>query len=97
MVLREGTAKNKKYKAVFYKDDMKYRTVHFGDITVDDYLSSKNEVNKARYLKRYQKKEHKDPINKGTLIRYILWNKQDLNESVDDYKKLFNLDVSIEI
>lgn len=77
----------------------KFRVVRFGaygykDFTIyvkDDGLDVATRKKDA-YLKRHRVNEDwTDPLKKGTLSRYILWNLPTLKASIKDYKKRFNL------
>ena len=77
----------KKYRAIF-----DYKHVDFGASGYDDYILSGNDVKKKAYIARHRVNENwNDPYSAGTLSRYILWNKKTLKESIEDYKKRFNM------
>ena len=84
--------KDKKLKATFYEDDRKIKTVHFGAKGMSDYTIHKDDDRKKRYLDRHRKNENwKDPMTAGSLSKNILWNKETLSSSIEDFKKKFNL------
>lgn len=57
-----------------------------------DYTIHKDEERKQKYLNRHNKNENwQDYKTAGALWRFILWNKPTLKESIEDYKKKFNL------
>ena len=93
MVIEKATAKNKKYKAIFYDDQgKKLKTVQFGSEGMSDFTIHKDKERKQRYLDRHMKRENwNDPMTAGALSRYILWNKPTLDASIKDFKKKFNL------
>lgn len=83
--------KNKKYVATFDLGE-KMKTVHFGSKGMDDYTITKDKEQRERYRARHKKDlETKDPMRAGYLAYYLLWNKPTLKESIEDYKKRFNL------
>ena len=83
----------KKLKAVFYDGDKKIKTVHFGQKNASDYTIHKDKERKQRYLDRHRENEDwADYMSAGSLSRYILWNKETLSESIDDYRRRFKLD-----
>lgn len=83
----------KKLKAVFYDGDKKIKTVHFGQKNASDYTIHKDKERKQRYLDRHRENEDwGDYMSAGSLSRYILWNKETLSESIDDYRRRFKLD-----
>ena len=84
--------RDKKYKAVFYLEGNKKKTLHFGAKGMSDYTKNKDEKRKARYLARHKVRENWNvPDTSGSLSRWILWNKPSYKESVSDYKKRFKL------
>tara|TARA_R100000908_G_scaffold48003_1_gene23819 strand:+ start:10953 stop:11243 length:291 start_codon:yes stop_codon:yes gene_type:complete len=83
----------KKMKAVFYDGDKKVKTTHFGLDTGSTYIDHKDEDKKKAYIARHSKNNENwnDYQTAGSLSRYILWNKTSLKDSINDYKKKFNL------
>ena len=83
----------KKMKAVFYDDNKKVKTTHFGLDTSSTYIDHKDEDKKKAYIARHSKNNENwnDYMSGGSLSRYILWNKTTLQASIKDYKKKFNL------
>lgn len=80
--------KEKKYTA-YFDDDTK---THFGAKGYSDYTKHKDDERKQRYIQRHKTNENwNKPKSAGALSRYILWNKKSLKESINDYKKRFNL------
>jgi len=70
----------------------KEKIVSFGAKGMSDYTKHKDDVRKALYLNRHKANESWDkPMTPGALSRWILWNKKTLKESVEDFKKRFNL------
>ena len=63
----------KKYKAVFTKDDGKTKTIHFGASGYDDYTTHNDKDRRDRYRKRHEKDLKGDPMRAGYLSYYILW------------------------
>lgn len=93
----KATNNKNKYTATFKKDD-DVKIVHFGAQGYNDYIKySKTdpvlaESKKKSYIARHSVLEDwNDPLTAGTLSRFILWNKPTLKESIDDFKKKFNL------
>ena len=83
----------KKMKAVFYDDNKKVKTTHFGLDTGSTYIDHKDEVKNKAYIARHSKNNENwnDYQSAGSLSRYILWNKTSLKDSINYYKKKFNL------
>ena len=68
------------------------RTVHFGSAGASDYTQHRDPVRKRQYLARHAPREHwENPMTAGALARWILWNKETLPSSIEDYTRRFNL------
>ena len=92
IVIKSSTNQSKKLMAIFYKDNIKIKTIHFGARGMSDYTIHKDDKRKQRYISRHTKRENwNDPMTAGALSRWILWNKPTLRESIEDYKKKFKL------
>lgn len=94
MVIEKGTAKNKKWKAIFYDDKgKKIKTVQFGDNRYEDYTQHKDKERRSKYLTRHKKDLEKgDYKSAGYLSYYILWGAStNLNTNIKQYKKMFKL------
>jgi len=97
MKIEKGTAKNKKWKAVFshYVDGKlkKIKTTQFGDNRYEDYTQHKNKDRRQAYRKRHQKDLQKgDYMSAGYLSYYILWGESAaLDTNIKAYKKMFKL------
>ena len=84
---------DKKYMAVFRKDNGREKTTHFGSKGMTDYLISKDKERRERYRKRHRKDlKTNDPTRAGYLSYYILWgDSTSLRENIRKYKSRFNL------
>jgi len=83
----------KKYKAVF-EIDGKTKSVQFGAKGYDDYTTLEKGVREARrelYIGRHYKEDWEDPLKAGTLSRYILWEKPNLQEAIRSFKRRFGV------
>jgi len=92
-LLRVDPSKNdkKKYDA-FFDIDGKEKRVSFGSAGMSDYTIHKDPDRRSRYILRHQPREDwTDPLKPGTLSRYILWEKINLNDAIRAYKKRFNI------
>ena len=88
VTIKKSTKPDKKLMATF--DNKK--TIHFGAAGMDDYSKTKDKQQKMRYLTRHQKNENWTVCDTaGSLARWILWNKETKQASIDDYKKRFGL------
>ena len=83
----------KKYVAVFEKDNGKTKKTYFGQAGADDYLKTGDKERRRLYRERHQKDlSTNDPTRAGFLSFYILWgDSTSLNENIKNYKKKFNL------
>ena len=94
MVIEKGTAKNKKFKAIFYDENgKKIKTSQFGDNRYQDYTIHKDKIRRDRYRSR-----HKGNLSKGDymspshLSYYILWGSYtNLDKNIKVYKRKFKL------
>ena len=87
-----STRASKKLMAVFTLDNWRTRTVHFGAAGASDYTEHRDPVRKQRYLARHAPREDWDsPMTAGALSRWVLWNKETLNDSIVDYMHRFDI------
>ena len=91
--IRRSHRPEKKWDAIFEKDNGKEKVVSFGAAGMSDYTKHKDKTRKARYLKRHSGMgEHwRKPDTPGALARWVLWNKPSFRASVHDFKKRFNM------
>ncbi len=92
--LFESPNKNKKYRAIFYKDGKKFKHTDFGAEKMSDYTINKDKERKEKFLSRFNKlieKNKENPYSPITLSHLLLWNKPSLKQSLKDYKKIFNI------
>ena len=89
--LRKSNRKDKKFMV---KVDNK--TIHFGQKGYTDYTINKDDNKKKNYLARHKKREdwNKSGIKTaGFWSRWILWNKQTINESIKDLQKKYKINL----
>ena len=94
MVIEKGTAKNKKWKAIFYDDTgKKIRTSQFGDNRYQDYTQHKDKQRRSKYRERHKKDLASGDFQKpGLLSYYLLWGEStSLQSNIKKYKKKFKL------
>jgi len=92
VMIKKSSNPKKKYMAIFYEDDKKTRTVHFGCAGMSDFTKHKDEARKKRYINRHRVRENwSDPKTAGALSRWVLWNKPSVRSSISDYKRRFKL------
>ena len=77
----------------FYIITNNSRRLYFGDSRYDHFTEGHlNEIRRKTYMNRHKKNENwNNPTSAGALSRWILWNKPTYTESVQNYKKKFNL------
>ena len=92
VIIKKSTKPKKKLMAVFTKENGKTKTTHFGAGGMSDFTINKDPKRKELYSKRHKKNENWDsPMTAGALSRWILWNKPNLKDSINDYKRRFKL------
>ena len=86
-----------KYMASFLNiDTNKKLNVKFGASDYSDYTLNNDDKKKNAYIARHKVNEDwTDPIKRGTLSKFILWNKKNIIDSVTDYLKYFRDKMSI--
>jgi hypothetical protein len=89
LAIKKSTNPQKKYMALF---DNPKKTVHFGSAGMSDFTIHKDVSRKERYLKRHHARENwNDPTTPGSLSRWILWNKPNLDTAIKAYRIRFKL------
>lgn len=84
----------KKYRALFYKNGNIFHISDFGAKGYSDFTIHKDDKRKERYLLRHRSNENwNDPYTNGALSRWILWNKPNLEDSIQDYGKKFKINI----
>ena len=94
MVIEKGTAKNKKFKAIFYDDKgKKIKTSQFGDIRYESYNQHKDKERRSKYRSRHKGNLSKtDYTSPAHLSYYLLWgDSTSLNTNIKKYKNMFKL------
>ena len=97
--IRRSHRPEKKWDAVFEKDNGKEKVVPFGQKGYKDFIlftkqsKKTGKIHKQRYLKRHghMGESWNKPDTPGALSRWVLWNKPSFKASVSDYKKRFKL------
>ena len=91
--ITKSTRHDKKMMAVFsHCETERTKTVHFGANGMSDYTIHKDSDRKKRYIDRHRSRENWDDYTTpGSLSRWILWNKNTLRASIQDYKRRFRL------
>ncbi len=91
--VRRSHRPEKKWDAVFVKDNGREKIVPFGASGMSDYTKHKDKTRKQRYLGRHAGMgEHwNKPDTPGALSRWILWNKPSFKTSLANFKRRFHL------
>ena len=91
VILKKSDKKDKKLKVTFADTN---KTVYFGAQGYSDYTKHKDFARMKRYEARHKKKEDwNNPLTAGFWSKWILWNKPDLQKSIKDTQKKFNLKI----
>lgn len=80
--------------SVYAYDGNKIHLVHFGAKGYSDFTIHRDEDRKKRYLQRHAENEDWNKsglFTAGFWSRWILWNKTNLTDSINDTQKRFNL------
>jgi hypothetical protein len=93
MVVKRSDKPNKKYMAIFTKENGRTKTTHFGSKGMDDYTLTKDKEQRKRYRQRHKKDlKTNDPTRAGFLSYYLLWgDSTSLRTNIQSYKRRFNL------
>jgi hypothetical protein len=90
--IKKSPNKEKKLRATFCTKQGRIKSVDFGAAGMSDYTKHKDPQRKKRYENRHKSRENwNDPTTRGSLSKYILWNKPSLQASIADYKRRFKL------
>ena len=91
--IKKSPKKQKKLRAVFKNKDGKIiKQTDFGAAGMNDFTLTKDKDARSRYRKRHRKDlDTKDFKRAGYLSFYVLWNIDNLEDSIKDYKKRFKL------
>ena len=99
VIIKKSTKPKKKLMAIFYKDNKKIKTTHFGSAPNKDFTIYSKELDKQgaekkkdAYIARHRVRENFNAfMTSGSLSRWILWNKPSVEASIRDYLKRFKL------
>lgn len=95
--LSKSTRKDKKFVVIKYNEDTgNYNTLNFGAYGYSDYTIHKDIKRKNSYIARHSVNEDwtKKGINTaGFWSKWILWNKENIKDSIRDTEKKFNIKI----
>ena len=89
--IRSSSKPNKKYYAIFTRNNKTTKVIHFGDNRYEDYTQHHKKMRRALYIKRHQKNENwNDPESAGSLSRHILWgDSTNIHKNIRDFRTKF--------
>lgn len=97
MKIKQSKIKDKRFEATFFKDDKKFKTIHFGlkNPKKGTYIDHGDPIIRKNYIARHEVREKKfynSPYHASTLSRFILWGESNnLQEAIKQFKKKYNL------
>ena len=85
----------KKYMITYINDITgRLNTIYFGNAGSSDFIISNNLNERRAYLKRHKKNENwYDPYSAGFYSRWLLWNLDTLDASIDFVERKFNIEI----
>ena len=90
LVITTSEKSEKKYEAVFTKDDGKTKTVHFGAKGYEDYTQHHDKDRRTQYRRRHEKDLKGDPMRAGYLSYYVLWGEStNVQTNIRSFKNKF--------
>ena len=90
LIITTSEKSDKKYKAVFTKDDGKTKTVHFGAKGYEDYTQHHDKDRRTQYRRRHEKDLKGDPMRAGYLSYYVLWGEStNVQTNIRSFKNKF--------
>ena len=94
VAITESHKKNKKLVAVFYGPNMRGCTmIHFGSKSGKSFIDHRDEKKRKAWLARHStKSKFDDPMDATTLSRWVLWDRETLDDSIVSFRMRFDLD-----
>jgi hypothetical protein len=97
--VKVSSNQDKKFDATFIMRNGKYKTVSFGASGYQDMTTIKDstiaKAKKDLYILRHQKREtilwNTKPDSPAALSRWILWEFQDIEKAISNFKNKFSL------
>ena len=89
--IKPSNLKDKKYTAIYYDDNKKIKTIHFGLKGSTTYLDTGDDKLRSAYRARHQAIYNKSPAMSASRLSYeIIWgNSRDVNKNIASYKKKY--------
>jgi hypothetical protein len=87
----QSTSNNKKFNAVFTRDDGTIKIIPFGDSRYEDFTQHHDRRRRELYILRHKENEDwNEPQTAGSLSRFILWgNSTDIQKNINAFKNRF--------
>lgn len=94
LYIYESARKDKRFLAVFLKNDIIQFKINFGSSTGSTFVDHGDIIKRENYLKRHAalNEDWDNPTSAGSLSRWILWNTDDIETNIKAFKKQFNLE-----
>jgi len=91
MVVKKSDKPEKKYVAIFTRENGREKKTYFGQAGALDYLKTGDKERRKRYRDRHKKDlTTKDPTRAGYLAFHLLWGEStSLRENISKYKSRF--------
>jgi len=91
LTINKSNLKDKKYTAIYYDDNKKVKTIHFGLKGSTTYLDTGDDKLRSAYRARHQAVYNKSPPMSASRLSYeIIWgNSRDVNKNIKDYKNKY--------
>ena len=93
VIIKKSDKSDKKYMAIFTRENGRKKTTHFGSSGMNDYTITGDKERRRLYRQRHMKDLNtNDPTRAGYLSYYILWgDSKSIRENIKKYKTRFNL------
>lgn len=89
--ITKSNREDKRFRAVFSGNGSK--TVHFGSKNGKTFIDHQDRTKRRNYIKRHGAlaEDWSVPDTAGSLSRWILWEKPDLNSAIENFANKFGL------
>lgn len=92
LTIKPSPKSDKKYVAIFTRDNGRTKRVHFGGSGYSDYTKHKDKERRRLYRSRHRNDRINDPETPGSLSWYILWgDSTSMKENIKKFKNKFRL------
>tara|TARA_R110000868_G_scaffold151474_1_gene375994 strand:- start:49 stop:342 length:294 start_codon:yes stop_codon:yes gene_type:complete len=93
VIIKKSDKSDKKYVAIFTRDNGRKKSTHFGASGMNDYTITGDKERRRLYRNRHKKDLNTgDYMRAGYLSYYILWgDSKSIRQNINSYKNRFNL------